>query len=98
VEVKCELLGGTLNPGVCDPDSERCVPPGPVTNPDFCCQCPVDSPPFPHPQVCFEGVAGHENKCQDPCFLIPGLTCGPLTEICGGSPSGAFLDPVDPGF
>jgi len=94
VDLKCQLLGGILVPGVCDPDSERCVPPGPVPPNDFCCQCPVPAPPFPHPQFCFEGVFGHEAKCQPPCILIPMLTCGPVSEECGGSPSGAFVDPA----
>jgi hypothetical protein len=95
VNIKCQLLGGALVPAVCDPVSERCVPPQPVSPNDWCCECPVPSPPFPHPQFCFEGVFGHEGKCTPPCVLIPALTCGPQTERCGGSPSGAFLDPTD---
>lgn len=95
VDIKCQLLGGLLVPGVCDPVSERCVPPQqPVPPNDFCCECPVPMPPFPHPQFCFEGVIGHEAKCQPPCVLIPATACGPVSERCGGSPSGAFLDPI----
>ncbi|HJQ82472.1 MAG TPA: sialidase family protein [Candidatus Binatia bacterium] len=89
---KCQLLGGVVSPGVCDPDLEQCVPSPPVPANDFCCECPVPAPPFPHPQVCFEGVVGHESKCQPPCVLVPSVTCGPASEQCGGSPSGAFLD------
>jgi hypothetical protein len=89
---KCQLLGGIVSPGVCDPDLERCVPAPPVPASDFCCECPVPAPPFPHPQVCYDGVTGHEFKCQPPCVLHPALTCGPSSEQCGGSPSGAFID------
>jgi V8-like Glu-specific endopeptidase len=92
VSLKCSLLGGILVPGVCDPDLEQCVPPSPVPPNDFCCECPVPAPPFPHPDVCFEGVTGHEFKCQPPCVLHPATACGPVSERCGGSPSGAFLD------
>jgi hypothetical protein len=91
---KCQLLGGVVSPGVCDPDLEQCVAAPPVPPSDFCCECPVPAPPFPHPQVCFEGVTGHESKCQPPCALHPALTCGLSSEQCGGSPSGAFLDAV----
>jgi hypothetical protein len=93
VDIKCSLLGGLLVPGVCDPLLETCVPFPPVPPNDFCCECPVPAPPFPHPQVCFEGVTGHEFKCNPPCVLHPALACGPVSERCGGSPSGAFLDP-----
>jgi hypothetical protein len=92
---KCTLLDGTLVFGVCDPDQEVCVPSGPVPPNDFCCECSVSSPPFPHPQLCFEGVTGHEAKCQPPCVLSPGLICAPGSERCVASPSGAFLDPAD---
>jgi len=93
--VKCQLLGGTLFPGgACDPAREECVRSGPSVPPnDWCCECPVSSPPFPHPQFCFEGDFPHEtSKCNPPCVLSPGLACGPQSEKCGGSPSGAFLD------
>jgi len=96
VGIKCQLLGGVLSPGICDPDTERCVAPQAVPPNDFCCECPVPSPPFPHAAVCFEGVTGHESKCQPPCVLIPGVACGPVSEECGGSPSGAFLEPTGP--
>jgi hypothetical protein len=94
VTVKCALLGGTLHPlgFVCDPDLEQCAPSPPVPPSDFCCECPVPAPPFPHDSVCFEGVTTHEFKCQPPCVLHPALTCGPVSERCGGSPSGAFVD------
>jgi hypothetical protein len=86
-------LGGILSPASfgCDPDLEQCVA-APAATSNFCCECPVPAPPFPHPDVCFEGITGHEFKCQPPCVLHPTLTCGPLSEKCGGSPSGAFLD------
>jgi hypothetical protein len=85
VEVKCQLLGGILVPGVCDPVSERCVPPQTVPPNDWCCECPAPSPPFPHPQYCFEGMfPADEIKCQPPCILFPGVPCGPASEQCGG--------------
>jgi hypothetical protein len=92
---KCQLLGGVVTDGVCDPELEQCVPSPPVPPSDFCCECPVPSPPFPHDQVCFEGTSGNEFNCEPPCVLVSGKTCGPMSERCGGSPSGAFLDATD---
>lgn len=51
---------------------------------------------LPHPQYCFEGMFPEDQlKCQPPCILFPGISCGPHSERCGGSPSGAFLEPTD---
>ena len=95
---KCALLGGTLaDPGfMCDGTTGRCGPmkqAGPA-----CCECAVSSPPFPHPQFCIEGPEPGpiDEIClaSNGCTLTPGLACGPVTEKCGGSPSGAFLGRV----
>lgn len=93
--IKCQLLGGVVIPGTCDPALGSCVPPfTPVPPNDFCCECPVPAPPFPHPQVCFDGVNPNAFNCQPPCVLHVGNSCGPSTETCGGSPSGAFVEGV----
>jgi len=81
VDQKCNLLGGTILPGRCNPETQQCtediVPPN-----DFCCECRVPSPPFPHPQFCFEGVVGHEVKCPPDCSLRYGSACDPVSEAC----------------
>lgn len=92
IDVTCNLLGTVGTAALCDPVARRCVPQPPVPASDYCCQCPVASPPFPEPQLCFEGATGTEADCQTPCVLFPGVECGGVSQACGGSPSGAFLD------
>jgi hypothetical protein len=84
VYTKCDLMGGIVTPGFCDPVEAKCVPELPVPEPDWCCECPVPAPPFPHTTLCFEGAAGLEPLCAGDCVLMPGVSCGPVTEACGG--------------
>lgn len=82
VEAKCAELGGQVLAGVCDPVQERCVDTSDVPPSEFCCECPVLSPPFPHPQFCFESIMAHEQKCQPPCQHLHGFQCDPVSEKC----------------
>jgi hypothetical protein len=75
---KCQLLGGQIVPGVCDPLLMRCTTnlnPPPVP---FCCECP-GPPPFP--SLCLDSA--DENKCVAlGCTPVQGATCDACSERC----------------
>ena len=45
-----------------------------------CCQCLASSPPFPHPQYCFDT---NITSCGSICTKTVGVACGSNTETCG---------------
>ncbi|HJQ84859.1 MAG TPA: hypothetical protein VKA21_12330 [Candidatus Binatia bacterium] len=85
VDTKCTLLGGTIKADRCHPGEEKCVTDPVIPPNDWCCECPVSTPPFPHSTFCFEGKSPHEAKCAmtDPaCVLTTGTECDPVSETC----------------
>jgi len=79
--VKCPLLNGTLAPSSqkCNGQTGQCGSQKAVGN--NCCQCPASSPPFPHPQYCFDT---NITSCGSICTKTVGMACGANTETCGG--------------
>jgi len=74
-----QALKGTLAPAgqVCDASQGTC---GAVKNHGArCCQCPAQSPPFPHQQYCFESSS---SSCGPVCVPTVGGTCDPVSETC----------------
>jgi hypothetical protein len=85
-QVSCPLVlgfGATLAPEGEFCDAGRC---GPERRPGaWCCQCPVPSPPFPHPQLCLDFASASEFDCRViGCTLTVGAQCGAVTGTCGG--------------
>ena len=82
---KCGLLNATIAPSGqhCDATMGLCGA-GAVVHAANCCQCPSNSPPFPHTSYCFETNNTSAQACGPVCTSHLGQTCGPVTETCGG--------------
>ncbi len=75
----CAQFHGTVAPGgqVCDATHGTC---GAVKDHGLrCCQCPASSPPFPHPNYCFESAT---STCGGVCTRVDGGTCDAGTQTC----------------
>jgi hypothetical protein len=82
----CDAFSATLAPAgqVCDAANAAMSPSGPQcgalkTHGARCCECAQQSPPFPHPQSCFETSTG---TCGSICTRHDGATCDAVSETC----------------